>query len=501
MKRSLNKISLLFISFAAIFGSGWLFAPFYAAQEAGAASLLAWLLGAIMSLVIGLTMAEVITLFPKTGGLNTVAALTHGELLGFLVIFFNLFVFIILPVIEVRAIVQYLSSYFISLVTPNGDISWLGYLFSFILLTLITLVNLYGAKLMALLTSISVIFKIATPILLCSVFLYVVYSLPPSAHSPFDSFFPIHWKNIFKAIATSGIIFSFNGFNQATVFAGEAKNPQKTIPFAIFGALLFSCSLYLLVQYVFLISVPPDYLTQGWKQLSFEGDQGPFAGLAILLGLGWLLGIIYADAVISPLGTAFTYASAAPRMFYALAEGNQVFPQLMTLNRYGIPFFSVALTLALELIAFVLLPGLRAMISILVAAFILCYTTAPASLLKLRQTQPHLTRAFRVPWAPLFCYLSLFFSNLMVFSCGWIALRNLILTAMVLGILYLLCLPRSAARLYQQSKGSEWFLIQLFGIGLLSYCDHLEFVPFGISLCGVAILSAAVLPLSLRVKL
>src|SRR3989338_2605799 len=183
MKRSLNKISLLFISFAAIFGSGWLFAPFYAAQEAGAASLLAWLLGAIMSLVIGLTMAEVITLFTKTGGLNTVAALTHGELLGFLVIFFNLFVFIILPVIEVRAIVQYLSSYFISLVTPNGDISWLGYLFSFILLTLITLVNLYGAKLMALLTSISVIFKIATHILLCSVFLYVVYSLPPSAHS------------------------------------------------------------------------------------------------------------------------------------------------------------------------------------------------------------------------------------------------------------------------------------------------------------------------------
>src|SRR3954465_6889328 len=97
VKRELGTTNLLFISFAAIFGSGWLFAPFYAAQMAGPASLLAWGLGAVMSAVIGVTMAEVITLFPNTGGLNSVALITHGELLAFFVTVFNILVFIILP--------------------------------------------------------------------------------------------------------------------------------------------------------------------------------------------------------------------------------------------------------------------------------------------------------------------------------------------------------------------------------------------------------------------
>jgi amino acid transporter len=310
------------------------------------------------------------------------------------------------------------------------------------------------------------------------------------------SFSEMPWAQIFQAIAVSGIIFSFNGFNQATVFAGEAKNPQKTIPFAILGSLLFSGLLYVLVQYVFLVSVPREYLAQGWSNLHFAGDQGPFAGIAALLGLTWLLSLIYADAVISPMGTAFTYASSAPRLFYAIAENNNIFPKLRQLNRFGVSTIAMLLTFVLTLISFALLPNLKAMISILVAAFVLCYTVAPASLLRFRKTHAHLPRHFRIPGALIFSYLSLFFSQLMVFSCGWTSVRNLLVAAGIMIGVYLLAMWRSGRRIVDSAPGCEWFLLQIVGLSLLCYVNHIEEMPFTIVATAIAVLSAVVLLLS-----
>ena len=127
LKKSELKIShlnLLMISFAAIFGSGWLFAPLYAAQLAGPNSILAWCLGAAMAAVIGITMAEVTVLFPKNGGLNQIAQITHGDSLSLFVSVFNLLVFVVLPTLEVRAVLQYTDSYFHFLL---GD-KWVHYL-------------------------------------------------------------------------------------------------------------------------------------------------------------------------------------------------------------------------------------------------------------------------------------------------------------------------------------------------------------------------------------
>jgi amino acid transporter len=489
LKRKLNKINLLFISFAAIFGSGWLFAPFYAAQIAGPASLLAWALGALISIVIGITMAEVITLFPETGGLNSIARVTHGELLSLMVTVFNLLVFVMLPAIEVRAVLQYSSSYFKFLINSDNGFSALGYAFAIILLTGVTLVNLYGARLMTLLTHLTVGFKVLTPILLCSSFLYVLLSSQNLNHANFSGFFPVHWEQIFQAIATSGIIFSFNGFNQATVFAGEAKNPSKAIPFAIIGSILFSGTLYCLIQYVFIVSVQQDSLARGWGHLSFVGDQGPFAGMAVLLGLHWLVMVIYADAVVSPLGTAFNYASAAPRLFYVLSENNKIFSKLRILNQHGVPYVSIAITLVLEIAAFFLLPSLKAMISILVAAFVLCYTVAPVSLLKLRRTHPELHRPFRVKYAPYLCFLSLLFSNLMVFSCGWIAIRNLIFVAGILLAFYLGLNRNRMNSFIELLRGCGWFLFQLIAIVVLVCLYEFYQVPFSISAIGIAVVS------------
>ena len=339
-------------------------------------------------------------------------------------------------------------------------------------------------------------FKIITPILVCATFIYMTSQIPNRIPERFASFFPIRWEGVFQAIATSGIIFSFNGFNQAIVFAGEAKNPRKAIPFAILGSLLFSAALYLLLQFVFIISVPEASLAQGWSKLAFAGDQGPFAGVALFLGLSWIVSLIYADAIISPLGTAFTYASSAPRLVSQLAEDYRVFPSLSQLNQHGVSSTSVILILVLEMATFVFLPTLKAMISLLVAAFVLCYTVAPVSLLVLRQTHPDMARPFRVKGAPVICYLSLFFSNLMVFSCGWGAVKNLMIASGLILIGFFSLSRSGLARFKGGLRGSTWFLFQLLCLVGISYMHEFDQISFSVSVleivyvCGVSLMIA-----------
>ncbi len=502
MRRELTRSNLLFLSFAAIFGSGWLFAPLYAAQIAGPASLVAWVLGAVISMLIGITMAEVMVLYPKTGGLAQIARLTHGDFLSLVLVVLNLLVFMILPAIEVRATLQYLSSYFTELESATHQISALGYSVAFLLLTLITGANLYGTRATVALAKFIVVLKVITPIFVCFSFFAVLSTrgqLDISNRLGLGNAFSlgsVPWVPVFQAIATSGIIFSFNGFNQATIFAGEAKNPQKAIPFAIIGSLLLSGLLYLMIQSAFLLAVPKESLVNGWSQLSFPGDQGPFAGIATLLGLGWLLAMIYVDAVISPLGTAFAYASAAPRLIFGLAEGRPERERFFQLNRHGVSNISIGITLALECLAFAFLPSLKAMISLLVGAFVLCYTTAPASLLKLRKTHPEFPRPFRVYWAPVVSFASLMFSNLMVYSCGWAALRNLVgLSLALVAVCFL------NPELRRQFRGGAWFILQLWGIAGLSYALGDLTGPgaaygFGTVALGVAFISGVALVLS-----
>ncbi len=498
LKREMTSFQLLFMSFTAIFGSGWLFAPMYAAQIAGPAALVAWLVGALMSIIIGISVAEVVALYPKAGGLNQIAKLTHGDFLSICVTILNLLVFIILPALEVRAILQYLSSY-TGYLMVGEDISLLGYIFAMVLLALITLVNIFGARTTANLNGMMVAFKVVTPLMLIGAFLYALYTTGGLDHSRLfegtPSLSSIPWKQVFQAIATSGIIFSFNGFTQATLFAGEAKDPQKAIPFAIFGSLVLTCLLYLLLQYVFLMAIPQSSLLNGWANLSFAGDQGPFAGIATILGLGWIVSVVYSDAIFSPLGTAFSYASAAPRLLFLLAESSEKLSPLLRLNRFGISTPMIILCFVAEAFAFFMLPNLKSMIAILVAAFVLCYTVAPASLLVLRKQKIDVQRPFQIKAAPVVCFFSMLFSNLMVFSCGWVALRNLLVLTLILVILQVMLSGKSVMTSF---KSSLWFFLELAGLVLLCYANHISPLDFQWVVVAVSVLSGLVLWMSGR---
>jgi amino acid transporter len=107
--------------------------------------------------------------------------------------------------------------------------------------------------------------------------------------------------------------------------AGEARNPGRSIPFAVVGSIALATVVYVILQVAYLGAVPHDMLAKaGWHGIDFSS---PFAELAIIVNLHWLAMLLYADAFISPSGTGMTYTATTARMIYGM-ERNGTLPKI-----------------------------------------------------------------------------------------------------------------------------------------------------------------------------
>lgn len=109
LQRRLGLAQLLFVSVGAIIGSAWLFAPLFAAQAAGPAAIVAWLISGGAALLLALVYAELGAAFPVAGGLARFSYLSHGNLVGFVAGMACWLGYVAIAPIEVQAMVRYLS--------------------------------------------------------------------------------------------------------------------------------------------------------------------------------------------------------------------------------------------------------------------------------------------------------------------------------------------------------------------------------------------------------
>ncbi len=107
-----------------------------------------------------------------------------------------------------------------------------------------------------------------------------------------QGFMPMGIKGILAALPTAGVIYAMIGFNPAVQLAAEVKNPEKSIGFAIIGAILTCVVLYTLLQVAFIGALQPKDFANGWANLSFAGDAGPFAGIIMTL-VPMTLGLLF----------------------------------------------------------------------------------------------------------------------------------------------------------------------------------------------------------------
>jgi len=412
-----------------------------------------------------------------------------------------------MPPIEVQATLQYASTYFPSLTHMVNGVPVLTH-FGFIWATLIMLglciVNIASFKGLVRFNFVLFAFKII--VILC-----VILTLTKTSFhtSNFADLTPgitgYNWQAILTAVASGGIAFAFTGFTHGIALAGETKRSQFAVPLAVIGSVVCCLLMYLGLQIAFIGAVDPVDLTKGWANLSFVGEAGPFVGIASILGLAWLVKLLYVDSVVSPLGAGLIYVTSTARTVYALSK-NGYFPGFLSyLNQKGFPVFAIALNFLLGMFLFLPFPGWQAMVGFLVSAVVISYAMGPVSLLCLRLQLPKEKRPFRLPFANVICVLAFYCCNLICYWTGWATISKLAVAMgiglLLLSIAYMRGLLKSAEFGF---KGLLWLIPYLGGLFVISYLGSFGgkgIITFGWDFLVIGIFSLVILGLAIVTRL
>jgi amino acid transporter len=289
--------------------------------------------------------------------------------------------------------------------------------------------------------------------------------------------------------------------------SGEAKNPGRTIPLVLALAMGTVILLYVLLGVVFVGALSPAQLAGGWGSLSDHTGAGPFASMALALGLGWLATLLFADAAISPGGTALIYTGVAGRLSLAAARNGHAPPPVGRLNRAGVPAVAIWINFVIGLGLLLPFPGWQKMMTLISSTLVLSLAFGPICLLALRDQAPDLPRRYRLPAAPLVAGLAAVLASFVVYWAGWHVNSLLVLVAfggwVLLPLAVRLFARRTLRRLDLQAL--IWLIPYFGGLALISWLGHygggLGLIPAGGDLALIALLAIGTLMLSYRLRL
>jgi len=486
IRREVGAVALMFTGLGSIIGSGWLFGAWRAAQLAGPGAIYAWIIGAVIILFVALTYAELGAMFPESGGAVRYGHYSHGSLVGFVAGWAAWIAIVSVIPVEAEASVQYMSSWpwawaqhlYVHAANGQGELSIAGLLISAVLVVIYFLVNFWSVKVFANTNSAITFFKLIVPAataiaLMCTSFHWENFSVGIHGGQHVGNL-----AAILTAVATSGIVFSYNGFQSPVNLAGEARHPGRSVPFAIFGSIALSTVVYLLLQVAFLGSVAPEHLLEGWAGLEYSS---PFAQLALALNLNWLALLLYADAFVSPSGTGSTYTATTARMIYAMERSGTVPEVLGRVHpKYGIPRPAMWFNLAVSFIFLFFFRGWGKLAAVISVATIITYLVVPISVMVLRRTAPNLHRPLRVPGLAVLSPMAFVLATLMLFWARWPHTGQIMLLLILPMPVYLYYQAKADWRDFgRQLRGAWWLGAYLLAITILSWAGSKEFEGHG----------------------
>ncbi len=379
-----------------VVGSGvYLILPVAAAQLLGPASVWAILAAGFAVLLLVLCFAEAGSLFDKPGGAYVYTRAAFGEFVGFEVGWMTWIARI--------ASVASLSVFFARAVGYlwDGANRGIGQAATiFLCLAFLTWINVRGVKSGAR-TAVVLAFGKLVPLALIVVV----------------GFFAIDWSRVFPVpTPESGnftraallVLFAYAGFENTAAAAGEYRNPQRDVPFALIVMITIVTIIYTLVQLTAIGTLPN--LGVSKTPLADAGRLllGPAGGFLLTLG-----------AALSVLGTNNNTVLAGPRYLYALAESGRLprvlakihprwrTPYVAILTQSGIALALIATDFAIHSVrpsAFGVAENLAVLSAI---ARLATYIGTCLAVPVLRRKMPATPRTIRLPGGPIIPILAL----------------------------------------------------------------------------------------------
>ncbi|MFI0153555.1 APC family permease [Streptomyces lydicus] len=473
LRRDVGLIGLMWASVGSIIGSGWLYGAQKAVVVAGPAAIISWSIGAVAIVLLALVHAELGGLFPVAGGTARYPHYAFGGLAGMSFGWFSWLQAATVAPIEVEAMIGYAGhwSWAQGLLNTNGTLTTSGFIVAVVLMAIFVAVNFLGVKVLAHTNSAATWWKIAVP--LGAIFVIAATNFHPHNFTS-HGFAPFGAKGVLSAISTSGIIFALLGFEQAIQLAGESRNPKRDLPRATIGSVVIGAVIYTLLQVVYIGALPLASFAHGWAKLNYAGISGPWAGLATVIGLGWLGWVLYADAIVSPGGTGLIYTTSTSRISYGLSK-NGYAPRLFEkTDGRGVPWFGLIISFVTGVICFLPFPSWQELVSFITSASVLMYAGAPLAFGVFRDRLPNHARPYRLPGGNIISPLSFVVASLIIYWAGWETLQRLG-WAIVIGYVLLGSYAWYATKKQLPNaprldwKAAQWLPVYLIGMGLIAW--------------------------------
>jgi amino acid transporter len=381
--RGISRWDLVATVINSIIGAGIFGLPSKVAALIGSYSLFAFIICTVIIAFVVLCFAEVSSRFSETGGPYLYAKEAYGSLFGFEVGW----LFWIARITTFAANCNLLLAY-LSFFVPTAGEGTLRIILVLSVVLIFTVVNFIGVRQSAMMTNIFTVGKIVPLIVFVVVGLFFL--------QPANFSFPVVPDNTTSASAILILIYAFVGWESTTTVAGEMKDPQRNLPFALLTGLAFAAVLYLLIQIVCIGTLPELSISERPLVDAANKFFGVFGASFITLG-----------ALISILGNlngSFLFASRAP---FAMAEQNEL-PQILakTHHKFKTPGVSIFLTAAVMLI-FTIWTSFIAALTISTIARLIIYVTTCAALPIFRQRKDLPKAVFTAPCDVLASVLAL----------------------------------------------------------------------------------------------
>lgn len=407
LSRSLGKWNLLSLGIGCIIGAGiFVMTGAAAANHAGPAIMLSFVLAGFACAFAGLCYAELASVLPVSGSAYTYAYATLGEVFAWimgwlLVLEYGLAAstvavgwsgyvvsFLAQIGVEISPIYTHATGAIVKL-ADGSEAEALFNLPAFAVVWAITILLTLGVKESANVNNVIVAIKM---------FVIIAFILIGVFYINTDNWAPFIPENegagkygvsgIFRA--ASIIFFAYVGFEAVSTAAAEAKNPQKDIPFGIIGSLLVCTLLYMCVSAVLTGVV-------NYRELSVPD---PMAVAVDAIGLKWFAFIIKIGAIAGLSSVVLVLLFGQTRVFYTMSNDgllpqffSKVHPKTQT------PYINTLVVGAAVSLGAGLLPieklGDLVSLGTLAAFSIVCF-----SVFWLHIKEPNLERPYNTPFKP-----------------------------------------------------------------------------------------------------
>jgi APA family basic amino acid/polyamine antiporter len=462
LKRTLGPVQLVALGIGAIIGAGlFSLTGIAAANHAGPAVTLSFILASIACAFAGLCYSEFATMIPIAGSAYTYSYATMGELLAWIIgwdlvleyavgaatvaVSWSGYVASLLKDFGIYLPVQYINSPFQELTLENGDvIHGIVNIPAILIVVAVSSVLIIGIQESARFNALVVALKVAVVVL----FIVVGWGFINSAN-----YVPYIPKNTgvsgefgFSGIlrAAGVVFFAFIGFDAVSTAAQEAKKPQRDMPIGIIGSLVVCTILYVLFAHVLTGIVNFKDLDNA-APVAVAIDQTPYQWLKTAIKLAIIAG--YTSVILVML-------MGQSRVFYSMSRDgllprlfSDIHPKFRTPWRSNLLFMLfVGLFAAFAPIQFV---GHMTSIGTLFAFTLVCI-----GILVMRKTHPDMPRPFRTPFVPLVPILGIFANLALMFGLGvdnWIRLFVWLAIGMVIYFAY----SRKKSHLQQSLAAKE----------------------------------------------